>query len=115
LEQPITLDEVTAAIRPEARHKRPGLDGICLEFYSANWETVNMYLLELLNQMFLHRNITLRQKNVDLICLLKSDGDYSPNGNRPISLLNTDYKLLARILAIRLRQVMAEQLQHTIL
>jgi hypothetical protein len=57
LEQHITLEEVIAAIKSGAWHKTPWSDGICLEFYSANWETVHMDLLELLNQMFLHRNV----------------------------------------------------------
>jgi hypothetical protein len=75
LEQPITLDEVTAAIKSGPQNKTPGLDGICFEFYSANWETVHMNLLELLNNMFLQSNITPRQKHGVLICLPKSDGD----------------------------------------
>jgi hypothetical protein len=58
LEQPITLEEVTTAIRSGAKHKTPGIDGICLEFYSANWETVHQDLLELLNQTFLNNAIT---------------------------------------------------------
>jgi hypothetical protein len=40
---------------------------------------------------------------------------WHPNGYRTKSLLNTDYNILAWVLARRLRQVMAEQLQHTIL
>jgi hypothetical protein len=54
-----------------------------------------------------------RQKHGVVICLPKSDGDNTPNGYGPISLLNTVYKLLARILARCRRQVTAEQLQHT--
>jgi hypothetical protein len=96
-----------------ARHKTPGSDGIFLEFYSANWEKVHIDILELLNQMFLHRNVNLRQKHAVLICLQKSDGENTPNGYRPISLLNTNYKLLSRILVRRLRHVMVEHLQHT--
>jgi hypothetical protein len=90
LEQPIILEEVIAAIRSRARHKTPGSDSICLELYSGNWETVHMDL-KLLNQMFLHKNITDRQKHGVLICLPKSGGDNTSNGYRPMSLLNTDF------------------------
>jgi hypothetical protein len=33
LEQPVTLEEVMAAIRSGAKHKTPGINGICLEFF----------------------------------------------------------------------------------
>jgi exonuclease III len=113
LEIPILPDEVLTAIRAGAKHKSPGIDGICHDFYMANWETVNLDLLELLNYMFLNKHITLRQKQGVIICLPKENGDGTPNGYRPISLLNTDYKMLARILARRLKLVLDDQLQHT--
>jgi hypothetical protein len=89
------------------------MDGICHEFYSANWETVHLDLIELLNHVFLRNYITPRQKHGVLICIPKVDGDGNPKGYRPISLLNTDYQILWRILAQRLKQAMADQLQYT--
>jgi hypothetical protein len=58
LERPKTAEEVIAANRSSAKHKSLGIDGICHEMYSANWETVNLDLLELLNHMFMSNNIT---------------------------------------------------------
>jgi hypothetical protein len=113
LDRPITEEEVITAIRAGAKHKSPGIDGICYEFYTADFETVHLDLLELLNNMFLSNNITPRQKHGVLIGIPKTDGDGTPNSYRPISLLNADYKILARILARRLKQVMASHLQHT--
>jgi hypothetical protein len=112
LEQPITEEEIKIALRSEAKHKSPGIDGICHEFYITNWETVHQDLLELLNHMFLNKNITHQQKHGVLICIPKTDGDGTPNSYLPISLLNTDYKILARILAQRPKRVMASHLQH---
>ena len=70
---------------------------------------VKLDLLELFNQTFLRNNIT----HGVLICLPKSDGDNTLNSYRPISLLNTDYKIMAWVVARRLRQDLSEQLQHT--
>ena len=47
-----------------------------------------------------------------MICLPKLNGDHTPEGYRPISLLTTEYKILARILANRLRHFLAGELQH---
>jgi hypothetical protein len=69
-------------------------------------------MLELLNQMFLHKKITPRQKHSTTVCLPKSNGVLTPEGYHPISLLTTEYKLLARIMASRLRHVIQDHL-HT--
>jgi len=112
LEQPITIEELFSALRPGARHKMPGIDGFSLEFYTANWETINHDLLELLNQMFLHKKITPQQKHGIIICLPKSNGDRTPDGYCPISFLTKEYKRLARIMAHRLRHALNDHL-HT--
>jgi hypothetical protein len=41
LEQPITEEEIHTAPRAGTKHKAPGVDGFCLEFYPANWETLH--------------------------------------------------------------------------
>jgi hypothetical protein len=113
LELPKRPDEVLTAIRSGAKHKSPGIDSICHDFYMANWETVRPDLIELLNYMFLNKHITPKQKQGVIIPLPKNKSDDTPQGYRPISLLNTDYKTLARILAQRLKLVMDDQLQGT--
>jgi hypothetical protein len=50
-ERPITSDELLAALRKRSKNKAPGIDGICLELYTENWETLWPDLLEVLNQM----------------------------------------------------------------
>jgi hypothetical protein len=112
LEQPITIYEICTALRRGARHKSPGNNDISLEFYVSNWDTIRLDLAELLNQTFIHKNINPRQKHGILVCLPKLNGDHTPEGYRPISLLTTDYKILARILAKRLRLFLAESLQR---
>jgi hypothetical protein len=92
LEHPITSGEILSALRAGARHKAPGIDGFGLQFYTANWQTIYPDFLELLNQMFLHKKITPRQKHGIIVCLSKSNGDRTPEGYRPISLLTTEYK-----------------------
>jgi hypothetical protein len=63
LEQHITYDELTAALRAGARPKPPGIDGLSFKFYSANWETIRSDLLQLLNHMFLNKHLSSRQKH----------------------------------------------------
>jgi hypothetical protein len=83
-----------------ARNKTPRIDGICLEFYIANWDTIRPDLLELLNQTFLHKKIRTQQKYGTTVCLPKHNGDRTPEGYCPISLLTTEYKIMAQCLRI---------------
>jgi len=64
LEQPITTEEFSSALRSGAKHKTPGIDGFSLEFYMANWDNIKQDLLELMNQMFLHKKKSLLNRNM---------------------------------------------------
>jgi len=113
LEQPITSEEVLTTLHSGVRHKSPGIDGICLELYTANLETIHTGRLQLLNYMSQNKHISPRQRHGIIICLPKNKEDHTPDGHRPISILNTEYKLLARILVRRLQHILADQLKDS--
>jgi len=54
---------------------------------------------------------TPQQKHGLIICLPNPSSTQTPEGYRPIILLNTNYKILARILANRLRPILEDQFQ----
>ena len=112
LECPFTSDEIHNALRAGARYNAPGIDGLSLEFYTANWDTIRMDLTELINHMFLQKRIPSILKHGIIISLQKSHNSYTPDDFRHISLLNNDYKLLARVVARRLHPVLADQLSQ---
>ena len=69
--------------------------------------------VEIFNQIFWDGHITPRQKQGEILCLPKRRGTNEPRDLRPITLLNTDYKILARIIAQRLRPALAKHLKDT--
>jgi len=105
-EQAVTLGEIKHAIRKGGNNKAPGPDGIGTAFYKENWETVKVDLCDVLNQMMLHEATETQQNQGIIVYLPKPNGTQTPEGYRPITLLSTDYKSLARIIARRIRPVM---------
>jgi hypothetical protein len=65
------------------------------------------------SQMFWKGCTTTNQKRGVIICLPKKQGGHSPKDYRPITLLYTDYKVLARLVAQRLRLVLEDHLSNT--
>ena len=57
-------------------------------------------------------NYQQRKEEVCYLCFSKKNDKYLLKNWRPISLLNTDYKILARVLTIRLKSVI-DKIIHT--
>lgn len=100
----ITTAEIFAAIRSAARRKSPGSDGIPNEFYVRMFNVIHRELNLILNEALAQR---IPAEFVDgVIVLVKKRGsDDTARSYRPISLLNTDYKIFSRILKSRLEKV----------
>jgi len=54
-----------------------------------------------------------QQKGGGIVCLPKVQGNQKPEDYRPITFLNSEYKILTRIIVQRLRAVLADHLTET--
>ena len=109
LEQPLRLSEIKESISAMQNGKAPGPDGYSIEFFKLFINKLAPLLLDMftdsLEQGLLPQ--TLTEASISLI--LKPDKDPLNCGSyRPISLLNVDYKILAKILALRMETVIAD-------
>ena len=95
--------EIFSTIRNMGLSKSPGIDGIPLEFYIAYWEIIKVELCEIYNTIISSLLLEDRQ-NMGVISLIYKGGakEYL-NSWRPISLLCVDTKILAKIIAERLK------------
>jgi len=107
LDKPFTIPEIYQAILAGGQNRAPGRDGIGLEFYKCTWEFIKE------DTMFFENTITAQQKAGAIILLPKNKPTVHPTDRRPVTLLNTDIKIVSRILARRLRPIVEEHHKTT--
>ena len=103
----ITENECLLALNEFKNGKSPGSDGFTAEFYKFFWNNLSENLILSLNYAFEKGELSICQKR-GIISLLPKKNVPTNNLNnlRPISLLNTDYKIAAKVLAKRLEKVL---------
>ena len=108
-EGPITLQECIDALKTMPNNKTPGTDGFPTEFYTFFFQDFGQYLLSSFQHSFQNGRLSLDQRCGVINLIPKKDKDplYLDNW-RPISILNTDYKIIAKCLALRLKKVLQE-------
>lgn len=107
LNSPISVRELEEAVRNMRKGKSPGFDGIPPEVYLTFWDILGPLLLDMFHYS-LERGSFSRDVNIAFISLLLKK-DKNPNdcaSYRPLSLLNADVKIFAKVLARRLQDVM---------
>ena len=86
--------------------KSPGPDGLPVEFYERFWGLLGRDLVNMLNYCFKHGSLSDSQRRGIIRILFKKDDPLDLKNWRPISLLNSDYKICTKVLANRLRKVL---------
>lgn len=105
LEQDITMEELTDALKEMAKGKASGPDGIPIEVYCKYQDDILPPLLQVFRSSHANGFLPDSLSEANIILILKPDKDPLDCGSyRPISLLNVDYKLLTKILAMRLNK-----------
>ena len=107
LDLPLTKEEIDKALSQQKSNKSPGLDGYSAEFFKKFWPQLGHYFMECLNECFLTGNLTCSQSQGLITCLPKTGKARNLLKNwRPISLLNTTYKIISLCITNRLRPIL---------
>ena len=108
-ETDISLNELSFAIKNMHSGKTPGSDGLTVDFYKFFWEDIKHIVHNSIRSAYNSEKMSEEQRRAVLRLIPKKDQDITNLKNwRPISLLNTDYKLIAQSLANRLQNVLPE-------
>ena len=111
LDAPFTISEVKRAILDTPNSSSPGLTGLPYEFYKQNLGTIVSDLTASLNTAWNVGHLQPSQTEARVRLLFKSQ---KPNADptllshyRPISLRETDYRILGRLVVARLNPLLA--------
>ena len=99
----VTQDEILNSLSSLKNNKSPGSDGLVAEFYKFFWNNIKDTLLECIKYALEKGELSIEQKRGVITLIPKKDKNRLYLNNwRPITLLNVDYKILAKVLSNRL-------------
>lgn len=106
LEAPLRESEILNALKSFKPMKAPGPDGLHPLFFQKYWDIVGQKTIDLCRHAFARSTID-PAVNATLLCLIPK----CPNATtlkkfRPIGLCNTSYKLVTKIIADRIRDLL---------
>ena len=112
LEGEITYNEIAHALKNMKNEKSPGNDGFTAEFFKFFWPDMGHYILNSLNDGYRKGNLSITQRQGVITCIPKPNKSRHLLKNwRPISLLNVIYKIVASVIANRIK-TMLDKIVH---
>lgn len=113
LEAPVTSTDIQAAFFSLPKNKAPGPDGYPAEFFTHHWKTVGHEMIMAVQEFFVSGKM-LQQWNATILTLIpKKQNAVLVSDFRPISCCNTVYKVVSKLLANRLKQVLPSVISKT--
>ena len=96
------LKELADTVRDIPRAKSPGADGLSYEFYDQFWPVLHKPFHAMVQETFVTGHLPVSMTKGRITLLYKGKGPRTdPDSYRPITLLNADYKIIAKVLATR--------------
>ena len=104
----ISYDEILFGLKKSSKNTSPGFDGFTYEFFNFFFlSDLGYFLLRAINACFENEKLLDSLKRGVITCISKGSKDKLLLKNwRPISLLNTSYKLASSCIAERLKTVL---------
>jgi exonuclease III len=106
-EAEINIIEVGKALKELQNGKSPGSDGLTPDFYKFFWPQIKNDVFKSLKYASEKKHLSIDQRRGVINLIPKKDKDPRLIKNwRPISLLNTDYKIITKLLATRIKTIL---------
>lgn len=106
-DEPFSLIELTNSIKTLNLGKSPGPDGFTVEFFLHFWDLLGPLLFRISEACLADGQLCESMKGTVTRLIYKKRGDIKNLKNwRPISLLNVDYKILSKVITLRLSCVL---------
>ncbi|KAK3206440.1 hypothetical protein Dsin_020486 [Dipteronia sinensis] len=105
LELPFSAEEVWVALSSCDGNKAPGPDGFNMNFIKANWGVIQQDFMNFINEFYNDGSIVKDLNNSFIVLIPKIGNPTSMRDFRPISLIRSMYKVLAKVLANRMKKV----------
>lgn len=93
-------------IKQTPSSKSPGPDGFTGFFYKQYWDVIKEDLIRVIKTFFITGEFVQDMNNTHIVLVPKTASPSSVRQFRPISLSNVCYKIIAKILANRLKSVL---------
>lgn len=94
-------------------NKLPRPDGLPDEFYKHFWQIMSLLFYRVVTEMKTSSTNLMHMNTVVMTLLLKSNKDpIYPTSYRPLSLINTDLKVVTKVLATRIETVILILIHH---
>ena len=88
-------------------NKTPGSDGLTIEFYRCFWEVLGHFMVDSFNYAHEYGHLSISQRLGIISLIPKKNKNLEHLSNwRPICLLNNDYKIATKVIAIRMEKVL---------
>uniref|UniRef100_A0A803T3V9 Reverse transcriptase domain-containing protein n=1 Tax=Anolis carolinensis TaxID=28377 RepID=A0A803T3V9_ANOCA len=109
LNKEITKEEIKKAMNSMKPNKAPGPDGFPIYFYRVLENELLPWLVKIMNAAMREKKIPESWTQADIVVIPKEEGEeLEIRKFRPISLLNTDYKIFTTVLANRFKNFLNE-------
>ena len=103
----LTIKECADALNKFQNNKTPGSDGLTIEFYRLFWDAIGHFMVDSFNYAYEHGHLSISQRLGIISLIPKKNKDLEHLKNwRTISLLNNDYKIATKAIAIRMERVL---------
>ena len=109
----ISLEEIKLILDSFQNNKSPGSDGIPIEFYKTCWNLISDSFLECTKESFKYGEMSCSQRKAVITLIEKQGKDRTLIENwRPISLINVDAKIISKVIAVRVKNVLPSIIHH---
>ena len=108
-------NEVLKSLKPMENNESPGIGGLSEEFWECVWDEIEKHFLASIHKAFLNQELSSSQKQTVIKMLQKGKDKIFIKNWKSISLLNTDMKIISKVLPTTVKNELPFLIkQHTL-